>query len=174
MNIIDSGDFAGSGQIGSHSITIDASGTASFTVSTERCTTQEEDGRITATVQGGHGYTPHGSSASASVMVTDDEVVRLSTPRLKVAAGGSASYQVALDARPTGDVTVTIRVSGVNGEGGAAPAPHLSPPGTSLWDGANTMEGEQPSVSTPQHSPSRPRSGILSSLPPSQWWWRGI
>ena len=62
-------------------------------------------------------------------------------PRLKVAAGGSTSYQVALDARPTGDVTVTIRVSGMNGEGGAAPAPNLSPPGTSPWDGANTMEG---------------------------------
>ncbi len=62
-----------------------------------------------------------------------------------MAAVGSASYQVALDARPTDDVTVTICVSGVNGEGGAAPAPNLSPrlspPGTSPWDGANTMEG---------------------------------
>ena len=130
VRIGDSGDFASSGQTGSRSITIDTSGTASFMVTTEDDTIQEEDGRITATIQRGSGYTPHGSTASASVTVTDDEVVMLSTPNLRVVAGGSASYQVALDARPTGDVTVTIRVSGVNGEGGAA--------------------GEQPSVFTPQ------------------------
>ena len=142
VRISASSDFASSGQTGSRSITIDASGTASFTVTTEDDTTQEEDGRITATVRRGRGYTPHDTTASASVTVTDDEVVRLSTPSLRVAAGGSASYQVALDDRPTGDVTVTIRVGGVNGEGGAVPSPNLFPPGTSPWDGANTMEGE--------------------------------
>ena len=142
VRISASGDFASSGQTGSRSITIDASGTASFTVTTEDDTTQEEDGRIMATVRRGSGYTPHGTTASASVTVADDEVVRLSHSRLRVAAGGSASYQVALDDRPTGDVTVTIRVGGVNGEGGAVPSPNLSPPGTSPWDGANTMEGE--------------------------------
>ena len=93
-----------------------------------------------ATVRRGSGYTPHDTTASASVTVADDEVVRLSHSRLRVAAGGSASYQVALDDRSTADVTVTIRVGGVNGEGGAAPSPNLSPPG-SLLDGANTMEG---------------------------------
>ena len=142
VRISDSGDFASSGQTGSRSITVDASGRASFTVTTEDDTIQEEDGRITATVQRGSGYTPHGTTASASVTVADDEVVRLSHSRLRVAAGGNASYQVALDDRPTGDVTVTIRVGGVNGEGGAVPSPNLSPPGTSPWDGANTMDGE--------------------------------
>ena len=142
VRISDSSDFASSGQTGSRSITVDASGRASFTVTTEDDTIQEEDGRITATVQRGSGYTPHDTTASASVTVADDEVVRLSTPSLRVTAGGSASYQVALDDRPTGDVTVTIRVGGVNGEGGAAPSPNLSPPGTSPWDGANTMDGE--------------------------------
>ena len=141
LRISASVDFASSGQTGSHSVTIDASGRASLTVTTEDDTIQEEDGRITATVQRGSGYTPHGTTASASVTVADDEVVRLSHSRLRVAAGGSASYQVALDDRPTGDVTVTIRVGGVNGEGGAVPSPNLSPPGTSPWDGANTMEG---------------------------------
>ena len=125
MRIGDSGDFASSGQTGSRSITIDTSGTASFMVTTEDDTTQEEDGRITATIQPASGYTPHGSTASASVTVTDDEVVMLSTPNLRVVAGGSASYQVALDARPTGDVIVTIHVSGVNGEGDA-PSPNPS------------------------------------------------
>ena len=141
VRISASGDFASSGQTGSRSITIDASGSASFTVTTEDDTIHEEDGRIMATVQRGSGYTPHGTTASASVTVADDEVVRLSTSRLRVTAGGNASYQVALDDRPTGDVTVTIRVGGVNGEGGAAPSPNLSPPGTSPLGGANTMEG---------------------------------
>ena len=141
VRISDSDDFASSGQTGSRSITIDASGTASFTVTTEDDTTQEEDGRITATVRRGSGYTLHGTTASASVTVTDDEVVRLSHSHLRVAAGGNASYQVALDDRPTGDVTVTIRVGGVNDEGGAAPSPNLSPPGTSPLGDANAMEG---------------------------------
>ena len=142
VRISASSDFASSGQTGSRSITIDASGRASFTVTTEDDTTQEEDGRIMATVRRGSGYTPHGTTASASVTVADDEVVRLSHSHLRVAAGGSASYQVALDDRPTGDVTVTIRVGGVNDEGGAAPSPNLAPPGTSPLGGANTMEGE--------------------------------
>ena len=142
VRISASDDFASSGQAGSRSITVDASGRASFTVTTEDDTTQEEDGRITATVRRGRGYTPHGTTASASVTVTDDEVVRLSHSRLRVAAGGSASYQVALDDRPTGDVTVTIHVGGVNGEGGVVPSPNLSPPGTSPLGDANAMEGE--------------------------------
>ena len=142
VRISASGDFASGGQTGSRSITIDASGTTSFTVTTEDDTTQEEDGRITATVQRGSGYTPHSTTASASVTVADDEVVRLSTSRLRVTAGGSASYQVALDDRPTGDVTVTIRVGGVSGEGGAVPSPNLFPLGTSPLGDANAMEGE--------------------------------
>ncbi len=89
VRISDSGNFADSDQTGSRYITIDASGTASFMVTTEDDTTQEEDGRITAAVQGGRGYTPHDSNGSASVTVTDDEVVRLSHPRLRVAAGGA-------------------------------------------------------------------------------------
>ena len=118
VRISDSGDFATSGHTGSRSITIDAGGAATFIVTTEDDTTQEDDGRITATVQPGRGYTPHGTTPSASLTVEDDEVVMLSTPNLRVTAGDSASYQVALDERPTADVTVTIRVGGVHGEGG--------------------------------------------------------
>ena len=140
VRIGDSGDFASSGQTGSRSITIDTSGTASFMVTTEDDTIQEEDGRITATIQRGSGYTPHGSTASASVTVTDDEVVMLSTPNLRVVAGGSASYQVALDARPTGDVIVTIHVSGVNGEGDApSPNPSLLTFTPANWDLAQSV-----------------------------------
>ena len=116
VTIIDSGDFASSGQTGLRTVTIGDSGTASFRVSTEDDTTQEADGSITATVHGGSGYRPQGSSGSAAVTVADDEVVRLSTPRLRVAAGGSASYQVDLDAQPTGG-SATIAITAPQGTG---------------------------------------------------------
>ena len=107
--ISDSGDFARPGQSGSRSVTIDNSGMARFTVSTQDDAIHEDHGRITATVQRGSGYTPHASNGSASVRVEDDDpALMLSVSRLKVAEGGSASYTIALDTRPTGNVTVAI------------------------------------------------------------------
>ena len=107
--ISDSGNFAATGQSGSRSVTIDASGMARFTVSTQDDAIHEDHGRITATVEGGSGYTPHASNGSASVRVEDDDpALMLSVSRLKVTEGGSASYTIALDTRPSGDVTVAI------------------------------------------------------------------
>ena len=107
--ISDSGNFVATGQSGSRSVTIDNSGMARFTVSTQDDAIHEDHGRITATVEGGSGYTPHASNGSASVRVEDDDpALMLSVSRLKVTEGGSASYTIALDTRPTGDVTVAI------------------------------------------------------------------
>ena len=107
--ISDSGNFVATGQSGSRSVTIDASGMARFTVSTQDDTIHEDHGRITATVEGGSEYTPHASNGSASVRVEDDDpALMLSVSRLKVTEGGSASYTIALDTRPSGDVTVAI------------------------------------------------------------------
>ena len=107
--ISDSGNFVATGQSGSRSIAIDASGMARFTVSTQDDAIHEDHGRITATVEGGSGYTPHASNGSASVRVEDDDpALMLSVSRLKVTEGGSASYTIALDTRPSGDVTVAI------------------------------------------------------------------
>ena len=109
VRISDSGDFAATGQSGSRSVTIDNSGMARFTVSTQDDALHEDHGRITATVEGGSGYTPHASNGSASVRVEDnDPALMLSVSRLRVAEGGSASYTIALDTRPTGNVTVAI------------------------------------------------------------------
>ena len=107
--ISDSGNFVATGQSGSRSVTIDASGMARFTVSTQDDAIHEDHGRITATVEGGSGYTPHASNGSASVRVEDDDpALMLSVSRLRVTEGGSASYTIALDTRPTGNVTVAI------------------------------------------------------------------
>ena len=109
VRISDSGNFVATGQSGSRSVTIDNSGMARFTVSTQDDAIHEDHGRITATVEGGSGYTPHASNGSASVRVEDnDPALMLSVSRLRVAEGGSASYTIALDTRPSGDVTVAI------------------------------------------------------------------
>ena len=108
VRVSDSGNCARPGQSGSRSVTIDASGMARFTVSTQDDTIHEDYGRITATVQEGRGYSPHGNNSSASLTVADNKVVMLSVSRLRVAEGGNASYDIALDTRPSGDVTVAI------------------------------------------------------------------
>ena len=109
VRISDSGNFAATGQSGSRSVTIDNSGMARFTVSTQDDAIHEDHGRITATIEGGSGYTPHASNGSASVRVEDDDpALMLSVSRLKVTEGGSASYTIALDTQPTGNVTVAI------------------------------------------------------------------
>ena len=105
------GEVISSGETGNRSVTIDDSGTATVTVSTEDDAVQEEDGSVTATVQDGTGYTIHASNSSASVTVRDNELAELSVPSLTVAAGESASYAVTLADQPMGEVTVTIAVT---------------------------------------------------------------
>ncbi len=108
VSISSSGDFASSGAIGSRSVTIDDSGVALLRVSTDDDAIHEADGDITATVQEGRGYSPHGNNSSASLTVADNEVVMLSVTSLKVIEGGSASYNAALDRQPSGQVAVAI------------------------------------------------------------------
>jgi len=110
VTISDSGSFASTGQTGSRTITINDNGTAGFTVGTEDDNIQEEDGSITVVVQGGTGYDPHSTNASASVTVedNDDPAVMVSPDSLTITEGSSASYTVALNVEPTDAVTVTI------------------------------------------------------------------
>ncbi len=108
VSISSSGDFASSGATGPRSVTINDSGAALLSVSTDDDAIHEADGDITATVQEGRGYNPDDSNSSASLTVADNEVVMLSVTSLKVMEGGNASYNVALDRQPYGQVTVAI------------------------------------------------------------------
>ncbi len=111
VTISDSGTFARSGQTGGRMVTIDDTGMTQFTVLTDDDRTREQDGTITAIVQGGTGYSPHPSAALALVMVSDNEpeLVFGDAASLMVQGGGKDSYTVVLDTRPmSGDVTVTI------------------------------------------------------------------
>ena len=94
---------------GAHSIIIDDSGMAQFTVSTLDNSLSEGKVKITATVDPGVGYSPHPRHGAASVTVVDDDPgLMLSADSLSVEAGGSASYTMALATEPIGEVTVSI------------------------------------------------------------------
>ncbi|MYK07946.1 MAG: hypothetical protein F4040_09730, partial [Synechococcus sp. SB0670_bin_20] len=68
----DSGDFA-SGGTGPRTVTVDTTGTATFTVGTTDDETDESNGTITATVNTGTGYSPHNTNGRASVTVNDND-----------------------------------------------------------------------------------------------------
>ena len=74
MTVADSGTFAASGQLGTKTVTIDTTGTATLDVTTDNDGTDEPDGALTATVQTGTGYAPSGTHASAAIAVHDNDV----------------------------------------------------------------------------------------------------
>ncbi|MCY4350721.1 MAG: hypothetical protein OXC25_12825, partial [Thiotrichales bacterium] len=84
VTVTETGSFAASGATGTRTVTVGTGGTAAFAVATENDTTDEPDGSIDAAVAAGSGYTV-GSSATASVSVTDDDV-----PPLDACAATSA------------------------------------------------------------------------------------
>ena len=74
VTVADSGAFAASGQLGTKTVTIDTTGTATLDVTTDNDGTDEPDGTLTATVQTGTGYAPSGTHASAAIAVHDNDV----------------------------------------------------------------------------------------------------
>ena len=73
VDVVDSGDFANSGQTGAQQVIIGTGGTGTLTVTTNNDTTDESDGMLTATIASGQGYTPSTTSSAASVAVNDDD-----------------------------------------------------------------------------------------------------
>ena len=71
--ISDSGNFAAPGETGTHTVTVDERGTASFNVATQDDAVYEDDGAITATVRAGTGYTVSDNTAEAEVTVRDND-----------------------------------------------------------------------------------------------------
>ena len=72
LTVSQSGDYAASGTTGSKSVTVPASGSASYSVATTDDSTDEADGSVTVTLSGGGGYTV-GSPSAATVNVSDDD-----------------------------------------------------------------------------------------------------
>jgi len=109
LTVNQSGDFATSGETGSKTVTIDTSGSATYTVPTVNDDIDEVDGSVTVTVDDGTGYTV-GSTSSATVNINDNDTrdLVLSLASLTVPEGASATYTVKLATQPTGQVTVAI------------------------------------------------------------------
>ncbi len=73
LNVVDSGNFADSGQAGARTATIGTGGSGTLTVTTDNDSTDELDGTLTATIANGQGYTPSNTNASASISVNDND-----------------------------------------------------------------------------------------------------
>ncbi len=117
LTVTQVGDFGVS--TGSRSVTVPISGTATVTVSTSDDTTDELDGSVTVTVNGGSGYTVSSFEGSASVSVADNDVPPPVTPEISVTAGagitegGDVSFTVTANPAPSAPLSVTLTVTQV-------------------------------------------------------------
>ena len=128
VTVAQTGAFVATGDLGTKTVTMPTSGTATYTVATEDDTTEESDGSVTLTVTSGTGYAV-GTPATASVAVRNDDDT--TAPTLSTAAVNGTSlvltYNEALDESSvpaTGAFTVTVAgsagtVSGVSVSGSA-------------------------------------------------------
>ena len=148
--VSNNGSVADVGQMGYKTVTIPPSGTATLMVLTMDDDTDEPDGRITARILPGPGYSYEEGSAVATVVVVDDDQPApvASPPRLTVAAGDSGHYNVALDRQPHQDRTLTISSD--------APASDLTiQPHTLLFTPSNWATPQKVTV-TPHTNPGAP------------------
>lgn len=100
--VTEEGSFLSSDQLASRSIQMDATGTATFRVSTEDDSVYERSGAVTAVVEQGSGYQTHPAQGEATVRVEDNDrpplvvdelrrLLRLALSHLVVSPGGSAA-----------------------------------------------------------------------------------
>ena len=115
VNVTQSGNFARGGQTGTRRITIGGSGTATFSVTTTNDSTDEPNGRISAAVRSGTGYTVHSQSGSYSVTVNDDDEplpqISISRDAASVGEGQAASFTLSANPTPSADLVVHLDIS---------------------------------------------------------------
>ena len=102
---------------GADTVTIPASGSATFMVITTDDSTDEPDGSVTATLSTGTGYTVSGTNNAATVAVSDDDDPPPVTPTISISAGSSitegcdASFTVTASPTPTSALIVYVTIS---------------------------------------------------------------
>ena len=113
VQITQTGDFAQGGQTGTREATVGTGGTGTLTVTTHDDDVDEPNGRLTATVTSGTGYTPHPSRGAATVAVLDNDV----TPEVRIAGGGditeggTATFTLSATPPPASALTVGVQVT---------------------------------------------------------------
>ena len=115
------GDFVASGNEGTKTVMIPASGNATYTVATVNDDTDEPNGSVTVTVTNGSGYAL-GSTVSATVMVNDDDEAAPVVPVITIMRGASpvtegtdATFTVTATPAPLANLTVNLSVAEAGG-----------------------------------------------------------
>ncbi len=97
---------------GSRTVTIPTGGSVTFTVGTTDDGNDEADGSVTATVNGGDGYTVSSSQGAATVRVADDDVPMVSiSGGGGVTEGGDASFTLTANPAPASALSVSVTVT---------------------------------------------------------------
>ena len=116
IDVVDSGDFANSGQAGRRRVTIGAGGSNTLTVTTDDDDTDESHGSLTATVATGQGYSPSGARGTASIAVNDNDdppptpVISI-TGGSAVTEGRNASFTLTASPPPRNSIRVRVTIS---------------------------------------------------------------
>ena len=111
LEVTQTGDFAGSGELGSKTVTVGTNGRGTLEVDTTDDEAVEDEGSITATVQAGTGYEVSEDADSATVLVVSEDIP-------SVAVVNASAPGIAINA--VGDVTeATTKTLTVNLIGGA-------------------------------------------------------
>ena len=113
VTVSQSGDYGAT--TGKRTVTVPTTGSVTLTVGTTDDSTDETDGSVTATVNGGSGYTVSSSQGAATVGVADNDDAP--TPVVSVTAGsgvtegGDAVFTVTASPAPAANLAVSVTVS---------------------------------------------------------------
>ncbi|MYD98629.1 MAG: hypothetical protein F4X98_14770, partial [Gammaproteobacteria bacterium] len=116
----DGSDFVAAGDEGDKTVTISSGDTtATYSVTTQGDSNDEQDGNVTVTVASGTGYTV-GSPSSASVTVNDDDdsplpVITIAAGTSPVTEGTAAEFTVTTSNLPSANLTVNLSVADAGG-----------------------------------------------------------
>ena len=159
LTVSQSGSFGAA--TGADTVTIPATGSATYTVSTTNDNTDEPDGSVTATLSTGTGYTVSGTSNAATVAVSDDDDPLPATPVISIAAssgiaeGSDATFTVTANPAPSTALTVNLTVSQTGSFGATTGADTVTIPTT----GSATF-----TVSTTNDSTDEADGSVTASL----------
>ncbi len=136
VTVAQSGDFAGSSELGRRTVNIDTNGNGVLKVNTESDEVDEDDGTITATLNAGTSYQV-GSSSTGQVEVSDGGAP---TPRVSVSAPASIEEGKTITFTVTGSpvpaTPVTVRVN-LAEQGSFATAGEISDRSVTLGTGGS-------------------------------------
>ncbi len=114
LTVGQTGSFVAAGDLGSNTVSVGTSGSATYTVATVDDGNDEATGWVLATVGTGTGYSVHKTNDEASVTVNDNEDAAPSVVRIAggsaVTEGGSASFTVTASPAPAAPITVNLTI----------------------------------------------------------------